>query len=154
MVCQYSWLLLVTVYQIYEFRLSFHAKMDIPDTLNLWCQIKDILLICWILSEIFFYGMVFCFESLHYDIALGIRLVISDGQMHFMVFLRFCTMSHPAIRMSNLLIFADFSEYNFFAKIQCLFSYPIIFQGKNSYPNKNSSFLFQPPSKYLPPQSR
>ena len=50
-------------------------------------------------SEIFFYGMVFCFESLHYGIPFGIRLVVSDGKMHFMVLLRFCAMSHPAIRM-------------------------------------------------------
>ena len=68
LVCQSSWLLLVAVWQIYEFKISFHAKMVIPDILNLWCQIKDISLICWILSEIFFYVMPFCFESPHYDI--------------------------------------------------------------------------------------
>ena len=39
---QSSWLLLVTIRQIYEFRILFHAKKDIPDMLNLWCQINDI----------------------------------------------------------------------------------------------------------------
>ena len=40
LVCQSSWLLLVTIKQIYGFRISFHAKMDTPDTFNLWCQVK------------------------------------------------------------------------------------------------------------------
>ena len=63
-----------------------------------------------------FYFMLLCFvlKLCILILLLGYNLVISDKKMNFMAFLCFCAMSHPAIRMSNLLIFADFSDFNFF----------------------------------------
>ena len=74
---------------------------------------------------------------------LGCNLMSSDRQLHFMVekcILRFCPMSYLAIRMSNLHIIADFSEFNFFC-----FHTPIYFKGKKFHtPTKINHFVSTP----------
>ena len=114
------------------------------------CQIKDI----WLIFEwnfILWHGILLWKSALWYCIWDTIWWSVIR-KMHFMIFLPFCGINHPAIRMSNLLTFADFSLFDFFANIHPLFSYPNMLSRKNFIPQQKFIILFQPPSNYLLPQ--